>query len=240
MPNSGTLQRIPAHVSGPGRRDPFRPDPREPRITDPALSSFSGHGLTCPRALTGSARAATGRPRCDAAAVSETGVLLLTRKMLACTANGCGSAKETKEWQVAVPKAPPAPAWAEQMPLQFLDSKHLEVCPQPLPRQPIGKLLVPIIQAVISVPPFSVWPGLTLLDEGLADKVAAHRTVEKSKEIKWSGLPEEVVGRKADASGPIREHVPVDEPRNPPDVAHHLALTRQTPGEAPQARRAEC
>src|SRR5216683_2987175 len=169
-----------------------------------------GPGLTCP------ARDATGRPRCDTAAVSETGVLLLTRKQLACTSNGYGSAKKMKKWQVAVPKAPTAPAWAEQMPFQFLDSKCLEVRPQLLGRQPIEKLPKPIIQAVVPVPPLSLRPGLTLLDEGLADKVAAQRTVQKSKEIEWSRVPQKVVGRKADASGSIREHVPVDDPRNPP------------------------
>jgi hypothetical protein len=46
--NSGTLQRIPAHFSGPGRRDPLLRDPIGTRLTDPLLSSSSGAGLTCP------------------------------------------------------------------------------------------------------------------------------------------------------------------------------------------------
>src|SRR5713101_9265960 len=46
--NSGTLQRIPAHVSGSGRRELFLPDPTGTRFTDPLLCSSSGAGLTCP------------------------------------------------------------------------------------------------------------------------------------------------------------------------------------------------
>jgi len=48
VPNSGTLRIIPAHVSGPGRRDAFRPDPAGTRLTDPLLSPSSIPGLTCP------------------------------------------------------------------------------------------------------------------------------------------------------------------------------------------------
>jgi hypothetical protein len=90
---------------------------------------------------------------------------------------------------VAAPKAPAAPTRAEQVALQFLDRKRLEVRPQLLRRQPIEKLPIPIIQAVVPVPPLSLWPGLTLLDEGLADKIAADRTIEKSKEIERSRVP---------------------------------------------------